>query len=282
MTKKALGKGLGAFIPDEFSILKEERFAEVGVDEILPNPFQPRVKFDERTIEELAASIRESGVVQPVLVVPEDDHYKIIVGERRWRAAQKAGLKKIPVLIRNVPKERQLEISLIENIHREELGPLEIAQAYQRLIQEQNYTQQELADKVGKDRASVANYVRLLKLPREIQSHLGSGSISMGHARALLALEEPAAQLFVCKEVVEKNLSVRNTEKLVNKMKERPPRVQKRLEDPDLHSLQEELLRLLSTKVLVSGSRNKGVLKIFYYSLDDLNRIYDRIKGAFT
>ena len=172
MKKKALGKGLGAFIPDEFSILKEERFAEVEIDEIKPNPFQPRVKFDEETIDELAASIRGSGVVQPVLVVPEDDHYKIIVGERRWRAAQKAGLKKIPVLIRNVPPDKQLEISLIENIHREELGPLEIAQAYQKLMQERNFTQQEVADKVGKDRASVANYLRLLKLPQEIQAHL--------------------------------------------------------------------------------------------------------------
>ncbi len=280
MSKKALGKGLGAFIPDEFSILKDERFAEVEIDEIKPNPFQPRMKFDDKSIEELAQSIRESGVVQPVLVTPEEDHYKIIVGERRWRAAQKAGLRKIPVLIRNVPREKQLEISLIENIHREELNPLEIAQAYQRLMDEQGYTQQEVADKVGKDRTSVTNYVRLLKLPQEIQDHVNDGTISMGHARALLALEEASAQLFACRQVVDKELSVRNTEKLVNRLKERPPRTQRHLEDPDLRALQEEMLKILGTKVLISGSRTKGVLKIFYFSLDDLNRIYDRVKGA--
>ncbi|MGA2361743.1 MAG: ParB/RepB/Spo0J family partition protein [Candidatus Aminicenantales bacterium] len=280
MSKKALGKGLGAFIPDEFSILKEERFAEVEIDEIKPNPFQPRMKFDDQSIEELAQSIRESGVVQPVLVTPEDDHYKIIVGERRWRAAQKAGLRKIPVLIRNVPREKQLEISLIENIHREELNPLEIGQAYQRLMDEQGYTQQEVAEKVGKDRTSVTNYIRLLKLPQEIQDHVNGGTISMGHARALLALEEASAQLFACRQVVDKGLSVRNTEKLVNRLKERPPRTQRHLEDPDLRALQEEMLKILGTKVLISGSRTKGVLKIFYFSLDDLNRIYDRVKGA--
>ncbi|MGD1008687.1 MAG: ParB/RepB/Spo0J family partition protein [Candidatus Aminicenantales bacterium] len=280
MSKKALGKGLGAFIPDEFSILKEERFAEVEIDEIKPNPFQPRMKFDDQSIEELAQSIRESGVVQPVIVTPEDDHYKIIVGERRWRAAQKAGLRKIPVLIRNVPREKQLEISLIENIHREELNPLEIGQAYQRLMDEQGYTQQEVAEKVGKDRTSVTNYVRLLKLPQEIQDHVNGGEISMGHARALLALEEASAQLFACRQVVDKGLSVRNTEKLVNRLKERPPRTQRHLEDPDLRALQEEMLKILGTKVLISGSRTKGVLKIFYFSLDDLNRIYDRVKGA--
>jgi ParB family chromosome partitioning protein len=280
MSKKALGKGLGAFIPDEFSILKEERFAEVEIDEIRPNPFQPRMKFDDRSIEELAQSIRESGVVQPIVVTPEEDHYKIIVGERRWRASQKAGLRKMPVLIRNIPREKQLEISLIENIHREELNPLEIAQAYQRLIDEGGYTQQEVADKVGKDRTSVTNYVRLLKLPQEIQNHINEGTISMGHARTLLALEETTAQLFACRQVVEKSLSVRNTEKLVNRLKERPPRTQRHLEDPDLRALQEEMLKLLGTKVLISGSRSKGVLKIFYFSLDDLNRIFDRVKGA--
>ena len=282
MSKKALGKGLGAFIPDEFSILKDERFAEIEVDQIKANPFQPRMKFDDQTIEGLARSIRESGIVQPVIVVPEEDHYKIIVGERRWRAAQKAGLKKIPVLIRNVPKEKQLEISLIENIHREELNPLEIAQAYQRLIEEQKYTQQELAEKVGMDRTSVTNYLRLLKLPREIQDNLIEEKISMGHARALLALEDQAGQMFACRQVIDRNLSVRNTEKLVNRLKERAPRAQRRLEDPDLHALQEEMLKILGTKVLISGDRDKGVLKIFYFSMDDLNRLYEGVKGAFS
>jgi len=280
MSKKALGKGLGAFIPDEFGILKEDRYAEIAIDEIRPNPFQPRLRFDDQSIEELAQSIRESGIIQPVLVTPEEDHYKIIVGERRWRAAQKAGLRKVPVLIRNIPKEKQLEISLIENLHREELNPLEIGQAYQRLINDHGYTQQEVAEKVGKDRTSVTNYLRLLKLPQEIQDHVNTGVLSMGHARALLAFEEASAQLFACRQVVDKNLSVRGTEKLVNRLKERAPRTQRHLEDPDLRALQEEMLKIMGTKVLISGSRAKGVVKIFYFSLDDLNRIYDRVKGA--
>ena len=280
MSKKALGKGLGAFIPDEFSILKDERFAELEIEDVKPNPFQPRMRFDDQTIDELAQSIRETGIVQPVIVAPEDDHYKIIVGERRWRAAQRAGLHKIPVLIRNIPKEKQLEVSLIENIHREELNALEIAQAYQRLIDDHGYAQQELADKVGKDRTSVTNYLRLLKLPQEIQDRLTEGVISMGHARALLAIEEPATQLYACRQVIDRSLSVRNTETLVNRLKKKAPRAQRSLADPDLHALQEEMLKVLGTKVVVSGNRNKGVLKIYYFSLDDLNRIYDRIKGV--
>lgn len=280
MNKKALGKGLGAFIPEEFSILKDERYAEVEIDEIRPNPLQPRMKFDDNSIDELARSIKESGIVQPVLVTPEADHYMLIVGERRWRAAQKAGLRKVPVLIRNIPRDKQLEISLIENIHREELNPLEIAQAYQRLLDETGSTQQDLAEKVGKDRTSVTNYLRLLKLPPEIQEHINNGTITMGHARALLALDDAAGQLFACRQVVDKSLSVRNTEKLINRLKNRGPRTQRHLEDPDLRALQEEMLKILGTKVLITGSRTKGVLRIFYFSLDDLNRVYDRIKGA--
>jgi ParB family chromosome partitioning protein len=280
MIKKALGKGLSAFIPEEFGIIKEERYAELDVEQLKPNPLQPRMKFDEQAIDELAQSIRESGIVQPVLVVPDDGHYKIIVGERRWRAAQKAGLKKIPVMIRNLPLEKQLEISIIENIHRKDLNPMEIALAYQRMSGELNYSQQDIADKVGKDRTSVTNYLRLLKLPQEIRAGLIEEDISMGHARALLALEEPEIQLAAFRQIIDKGLSVRNTEKLVNRMKERPPRAQRSLEDPDLHALQEELLKMLGTKVLISGNRNKGALKIFYFSLDDLNRIFARIKGA--
>ncbi len=280
MMKKALGKGLGAFIPEEFGIIKEERYAELDVTQLKPNPLQPRIKFDEDSINELAQSIRESGVVQPVLVVQEEGHFKIIVGERRWRAAQKAGLKKIPVMIRNLPPEKQLEIAIIENIHREDLNPLEIALAYQKMSQDLSYTQQEIADKVGKDRTSITNYMRLLKLPQEIQDALGEGSLSMGHARAILALEDAEAQLAAFREIMDKGLSVRSSEKLANKLKERPPRVQRSLEDPDLHALQEDMLKALGTKVLISGNRNKGTLKIFYFSLDDLNRIYERIKGV--
>ncbi len=283
MTKKALGKGLRAFIPEEFGILKDERYAEVEVDEIKPNPLQPRLKFDPQSIEELALSIKETGVIQPILVVPEEDHYKIIVGERRWRAAQAAGLKRVPVLIRNIPKEQQLEISLIENIHREELNPLEIAMAYQRLAQELNYTQQDIADKVGKDRTSITNYLRLLKLPKEIQDSLAENKVSMGHARALLSLEDPSLQVDLCRRIVRNGLSVREVERAVQKAVGEPAAPQEaKSPDPNLAALQEELLRLLRTKVQITGSRDKGVLKVYYFSLDDLNRIYNQIKGALS
>jgi ParB family chromosome partitioning protein len=280
MTKKALGKGLKAFIPEEYGILKEERYAEVDVDELRPNPLQPRLRFDSQRIGELAQSMKETGVIQPILVIPEEDHYKIIVGERRWRAAQAAGLQRVPVIIRNIPVEQQLEISLIENIHREELNPLEIALAYQRLIQELNYSQQDIAEKVGKDRTSITNYLRLLKLPKEIQDYLADNKISMGHARALLGLEDPTLQLSLCRKIVQKNISVREVEKAVQKLSGELPAPKEKKQDPDLAALQEELLKLLKTKVFIAGNRNRGVLKVYYFSLDELNRIYNQMKGA--
>ncbi|MFW6160294.1 MAG: ParB/RepB/Spo0J family partition protein, partial [Acidobacteriota bacterium] len=184
MKKKALGKGLKAFLPEDYGILKEDRFVEMELENLKPNPLQPRTSFDQGSIEELARSIKETGVLQPLVVVPskDDDRFTIIVGERRWRAAQKIGLQKIPVIIRNLNRAQQLEASLIENLQREDLNPLEIANAYQKMMEELGYTQQETADKVGKDRASVANYLRLLKLPEEVKEHLAQGRISMGHA----------------------------------------------------------------------------------------------------
>jgi len=280
MTKKALGKGLEAFIPEEFGILKEDRYAEVEIEKIRPNPHQPRTQFDEASINELAASIKETGIIQPLLVVPEEDHYKLIVGERRWRAAQRAGLRVVPVIIRNMTEDKQLEVSLIENIHREDLNPLEIAEAFERLVNQLGLTQQEVADRVGKDRASVANYIRLLKLQPEIKALIRDGKLSMGQARAILSLEDEELQKSVAFQAVEKSLSVRETEKLVQKLKERPPRTQKSLEDPDLKALEEELIQCLGTKVTIAGQRNKGTIRIFYFSLEELNRIYDKIKGV--
>jgi len=280
MTKKVLGKGLGAFIPEEFGILKEDRYAEVEIEKIRPNPRQPRTLFDEASIDELAGSIRETGIIQPLLVVPQEDYYQIVVGERRWRAAQKAGLRVVPVIVRNMPEDKQLEVSLIENIHREDLNPLEIAEAFERLVGQLGLTQQEIADKVGKDRASVANYIRLLKLPEDIKKLLREGKLSMGQARAILALEDEELQRKIVLLAVEKSLSVRETEKLVQRYKEKPPRAQKSLEDPDLKALEEELIRWLGTKVAISGQRNKGTIRILYFSLEELNRIYDKIKGV--
>jgi ParB family transcriptional regulator, chromosome partitioning protein len=279
MTKKALGKGLEVFLPDDYGILKDERYAEVALEEVRPNPLQPRVRFNPDTIEELAKSMRESGVIQPILVVPEGDGYKIIVGERRWRAAQKAGLKKIPVLIRQIPKERQLEISLVENLHREDLNPLEIAHVYQRLIRELNYTQEEIAERVGKDRTSVTNYLRLLNLPKIVQDYLSENKITMGHARALLALEDQEAMISLARDIVHNSLTVRDVERTISGGKKRPP-ARTPAADADLRAVEDDLIRALGTKVSIAGNRTKGIIKISYFSLDDLNRIYGKIKGG--
>jgi ParB family chromosome partitioning protein len=278
MTRKALGKGLKAFIPEEYGILKEERYADLEIEQLKPNPLQPRLKFDKESIDELARSIKESGVLQPVIVVAEGNHYRIVVGERRWRAAQKIGLRKIPSLIRSMPKVQQLEISLVENLQREDLNPLEIALAYQKLAQELGYNQQEIAEKVGKDRTSVANYLRLLNLPKEIQDNLAEGKISMGHARALIALEDPKLQISFSRQIIHKHLSVRDVERMVHKLKLPGPGQKRQTSDPDLKALEEQLVRLLATKVSISGSQKKGFIKIYYFSSDDLDRIYEKIK----
>lgn len=280
MTKKALGKGLGVFLPDDYGILKDERYAEVEIEAIVANPLQPRLKFDSTSIEELAQSIKETGILQPILVVPEDDRYRIIVGERRWRAAQKAGLKKIPVLIRSIPRARQLEVSLIENIHREDLNPLEIAFVFRKMMEELGYTHEDIAERVGKDRTSVTNYLRLLSLPKSIQDYLAESKISMGHARALVSLENAELQAEVAQQIVQKDLTVREVERLISRLKKAPAKERKESFDPNLKAVQEELIRLLGSKVAISGSQKRGTIKIFYFSLDDLNRIYEKIKGA--
>jgi ParB family chromosome partitioning protein len=277
--KKALGKGIQAFIPEEFGILKEESFVEMDIEKLKPNPSQPRMRFDDVSLDELAQSIREAGILQPIVVVPEGDRYKILIGERRWRAAQRAGLRSVPVLIRNIPEMRQLEASLVENLQREQLNPMEIAFGYSRLTDELGYTQEEVAEKVGKDRASVANFLRLLKLPEEIQESLQFGALTMGHAKAILVVTDPEAQIALAGKIAKKGLSVREAERLAAKIKKsRGPRKQE--SDPDLDAVREELVRRLGTKVGISGNRRRGVIQLFYYSLDELNRLYEILKGV--
>jgi ParB family chromosome partitioning protein len=280
MKKRALGKGLKAFLPEEYGILKDEKFVDVDVEDLQPNPLQPRQGFDQDSIAELAQSIKETGILQPLVVVPEGNHYKIVVGERRWRAAQKIGLTKIPAIVRHLTDKEQIEASLVENLQRKDLNPIEIALAYQKLIQELNYTQESVAEKVGKDRTSVANFIRLLKLPPEVQKMVAEGKISMGHARALITLEKPDQQIFLSRLIVEKNLSVREVEKMMSEKRQAPsPKLKPEL-DPDLQALQEELVETLGTKVAISGNSDKGIIKLFYFSLEDLNRIFDKIKGV--
>jgi ParB family chromosome partitioning protein len=282
MKKQALGKGLKAFLTEDYGILKDEKYAEVDIEKLTPNPLQPRTRFDPHSIDELARSIKEAGVLQPIVVVPEDDHYRIIIGERRWRASQKIGLKRVPVLIRTMEEEKQIEAALIENLQREDLNPVEIANAYQKMIQELNCSQEEVAEKVGKDRTSVSNYIRLLKLPQKILDYLEDGTLSMGHARPLITQENPDIQVEIAAQAAKNKLSVRETEKLVNKLKARQEPKPSPPPDADLIALEDNLIKSLGTKVVVSGNRKKGHIKIFYFSLEELNQIYEKIKGEQT
>ena len=280
MKKRALGKGLHAFLPEDYSILKDEKYVEVDVEDLRSNPLQPRQDFDPQSLAELASSIKETGILQPIVVVPEGNHYKIIVGERRWRAAQKIGLTKVPAIVRHLSEKEQIEASLVENLQRKDLNPIEIAHAYQKLIQELQYTQEQVAEKVSKDRASVANTIRLLKLPPEIQKMVAEGKISMGHARALITLENPDQQIFISRLILEKNISVRDVEKMIAQKRRPAISNPKKEMDPDLLALQDEMVSILGTKVAISGNAEKGIIRLFYFSLEDLNRIFEKIKGV--
>jgi ParB family chromosome partitioning protein len=217
--RPALGRGLSALIPDAPPAAPPptERTTEIDIDLLRPNRAQPRTAIDDARIDELSRSIKANGVIQPIIVRKVDNGYEIIAGERRWRASQRAGLLKVPVVVRAVPDDRLLAVALIENIQREDLNPVEEAQAYRRLADEYHLTQDQIAESVGKDRSSVANFMRLLKLPREIRENLGAGALSMGHARALLAVPDESAQLRISREVVSRNLSVRETEAMAKK-----------------------------------------------------------------
>ncbi|MEK9627818.1 MAG: ParB/RepB/Spo0J family partition protein [Nitrospinota bacterium] len=279
MNRKALGKGINALIPDfEMGVPEAEPSSttDLPVDEIFPNRLQPRSYFDDEKLEELKTSIEEHGVLQPVVVQKSDSGYELIVGERRWRASKKLGLKKIPAVIREVNDAQSLEIAIIENIHRQDLNPIEEAEAYARLSNEFALTQEMVAEKVGKSRAAVANIVRLLKLSRNIKEDLVSGKISMGHARALLGLENTKQMEALRKEILKQDLTVRQTESKVNKIKKgsdeksAAPKIKK---DIFIKDLEKDLARRLGTKVDISPKKNGGKLVVTYYSDDDLERI---------
>ena len=285
MNRKALGKGINALIPDfEMGVPEAEPSAanDLLVDEISPNRLQPRSYFDDTKLEELVTSIEEHGVLQPVVVQKADSGYELIAGERRWRASKKLGLKKIPAVIREVSDAQSLEIAIIENIHRQDLNPIEEAEAYARLANEFALTQEMVAKKVGKSRTAVANTLRLLKLSRKIKEDLISEKISMGHARALLGLENSKQMEILRKEIIKQDLTVRQTEGRVNKIKAGsvnkpgPPTAKK---DIFIKDLEKDLARRLGTKVDISPKKNGGKLVVTYYSDDDLDRI-QRLMGS--
>jgi len=277
--RMALGKGLGALIPD-VGREKGELFL-CGIEEIVPNRRQPRKRFDGEGIRELAESIKEKGILEPLLVRKSGDGYELIVGERRWRAAQKAGLREVPVLLKNVSSQEALELALVENLQREDLGVLEEAEGYRQLIDEFQFTQEELAKRIGKDRTSVTNTLRLLRLPGEVKERLADFSLSAGHGRALLALPGEEDQKEACRIVIRKGLSVRNTERLVRRWGKKEPSsvTSEKSDDFEREQLQDDLRRFLSTRVHISGSRKRGKIEIEFYSLAELQRLVDLILG---
>jgi ParB family chromosome partitioning protein len=284
--RPALGKGLSALIPDAPEPQRAGPF-EVDIDLLAPNEQQPRVQMDDAKLEELAQSIRTNGIIQPILVRRTGSTYRIIAGERRWRAAQRAGLHRVPVVVRDVPdgSEKQLlELALVENIQRENLNPVDEALAYQRLADTFNLTQDQIAAAVGKDRSSVANYMRLLKLPEEVRGDLASGALSMGHARALLSLPDAASQRHAAREVISRALSVRDAEALVRKLTS-PASTREANTNaarPDVHTrAAEDRLRFaLGTKVRIVRRGTGGSIEIDFNSEAELNRLYESLTAA--
>src|SRR6266581_1742857 len=284
MQKKGLGRGLSALIPSASETRIETRSEqtpfEIAVDRITPSPFQPRRAFDEGKIAELAGSIRNQGIIQPLVVRPKGDGFELIAGERRWRAAMKAGLSRVPVVVREASDHEALQLALIENLQREDLNPIEEANGYRRLLEEFHWSQEEMAEKVGKSRPAIANSMRLLSLPTEVQQEVSSGNLPAGQARALLGLHTEPLILSACREVIAKGLSTRETEKMVRLLiMGRKRRRQVPLVDPDLKSIVEELQRTLGTRVrlLPKARSTKGKIEIEYYTLPDLERIFQTI-----
>ncbi len=279
----ALGKGLGALLP-ELGQAEPRTLLYCGIEEILPNRSQPRKHFDESKLQELAESIKEKGILEPLIVRRTGQGYELIVGERRWRAAQKAGLKEVPVLVKETERREALEISLIENLQREDLNPIEEAEAFKNLIEEFNVRQEDLSKRIGKDRSTVTNTLRLLKLPLEIRDHLLQNRITSGHARAILSLENKEKQKELCSLIIKRGLSVREAEATAKRWSEKPeqsvaPTRKKGDLESQLSSLQDSMRKYLGTKVHISQKGKRGKIEIEYYSHEDLERIVEAILG---
>ncbi|MGD9122100.1 MAG: ParB/RepB/Spo0J family partition protein [Desulfobacterales bacterium] len=280
--KQALGRGLGALIPEMDKSAEPPRdFFYCDIERIQPNRFQPRQQFPEAELEELSQSIKEQGILQPLLVREENDGYELIAGERRLRAARRAGLTQVPVIIKRITDSKLLELSIVENIQRANFNPIEESEAYHRLITEFHLTQDEAATRVGKSRSAVANFLRLRQLPEVIRTSIQEGELSMGHARALLGTTNPTQQLAAWRSVVKKGLSVRETENLVRALrgeKKKPKVSRKSTEDHYLLSLAEDLSRHFGTKVSIKRRGLRGKVEIEFYSNDDLDRLIRRLQ----
>jgi ParB family chromosome partitioning protein len=294
-TRKALGKGLGALLPTRPAPVapppppppaeppQAERGAEVQIDLIDPNPLQPRRQFEKARLDELAQSIRANGIIQPLVVRKAGDRYQLIAGERRWRAAKLAEARMVPIVVRDIPEDRLLEVTLIENIQREDLNPVETAQAFASMLSQLNLTPEEVGHRTGKDRSTIINFVRLLQLPKDILGLLAERKLSAGHGRALLSLPTADLQREVAERATAQGWNVRQTERMTQKMTE--GRQAKKLEevqiDPNVKAAIQAMEEKLGTKVKIhEGARGKGRIEIEYYSAEDLDRIYDVIVGT--
>ena len=283
--RPALGRGLSALIPNAPTPIRvvppaapiDRRPNELDIDLLQPNPLQPRQQIDEHGLDELAQSIRSHGVIQPILVRKTGDRYEIVAGERRWRAAQRAGLLKVPVVVRDVPDEHRLEVALIENIQRENLNPMEEAHAYRRLTDEFHLSQDAIAVAVGKDRATIANYMRLLHLAAEIHQDVASGALSMGHARALVGLTDDRAQRRVAREIVSRGLSVRETEALVRRENSPQALLPPRRVEPNTRAAEERLRLALGTRVRIVRKGAGGRIEIDFAGEEELQRLYETL-----
>lgn len=277
MKRPALGKGIGALIDTANRTTGEQRYVLAPIEKIAPHKDQPRKTFDDAKLEELAASIKEKGIIQPIVVRKAGDGYQIIAGERRWRASQKVGLKEVPVVIQDATEAVALEMALIENIQREDLNPIEEADAYRNLMDSFELTQEEVAKRVGKERSTVTNFLRLLRLPGAVQDDLRFGALTTGHARALLSLDQEEDMIEAREQIVRKGLSVRETEALVKKIKNfesvKPAKAKERIPSPELAELETRIKRCLGTQVKISGKGESGRIEISYSSLDELDGI---------
>ena len=278
--KPVLGRGLSALLPGKDDVPRGTFANEIETDRLVPGRFQPRQDFAAEALESLAASIREQGIVQPIVVVPRGDKFEIVAGERRWRAAAKAGLTRVPVVIRERRSDKEmLELSLVENLQREDLNPLEAAAAYARLREEFHLTQEDVARRVGKDRTTIANALRLLKLPASVREKIRDGSLSAGHARALAALVSADDQERLADEILRRALSVRQTEKRVASFSSEGKVTRERRSDPFTRDAEEKLTRRLKTRVRIARSRRGGKIEISFGSEEELMGLFDRLSG---
>ena len=288
MARKPLGRGLSALLGDApVAETNEAGIQEIDIDLVEPNPEQPRTRFVEATLDELAQSIKINGIVQPIVVRRKGGRYQIVAGERRWRAAQRAGLRKIPVVVKDIADDKLLEIALIENIQRHELNPVEEARAYRKLIDTIGFTQDQLSERVGKERSLISTSLRILKLPQDLLQLIEEGKLSASHGRVLLTTDDVSAQRQVARAIIEFNLSVRETEKMIRKLQGQPTVTVENKEvkpekDPNVRAAEDKLRQALGTQVKISpaGKNGAGKIEIEYYNVDDLDRIYQRLYNS--